>query len=143
VLMLSTPENPYATLPNLKTRSSSVQGLMIGYYKLVGDRVTLMLKRKQVPSEYAPSLYRYRRAKPALNNNNNEADQTFEVELIVKTAGGRPHWQLTWSRYSMHTVYRSSREETVIDFELSNNSYPSLLFSRVRCFTAVSDRPLE
>jgi len=141
-MMLSTPDNPYATLPNLKTRSSTVQGLMIGYYKLVGDRVTLVLKRKQMSSDYAPSLYRYRRAKAALNNNN-EADQTFEVELIVKTVGGKPHWQLTWARYSMQTVYRLTREETVVDFDLSNKSYPSLLFSRVRGFTAVADRPLK
>lgn len=142
VLMLTTPENPYVTLPLLRTRSSNIQGLLTGYYKLVGDRVTLVLKRKVSQTEYIQPMYRYRRQK-VQNNGNNESDQTFEVELIVRGLGGRPHWQLTWSRYYMITKYRLTREEATIDFELTNNSYPSLLFSRVRSFTAVSDTPLH
>lgn len=39
VLMLTTPDNPYTAIPNLRSRASAVQGLMIGYYKLLGDRV--------------------------------------------------------------------------------------------------------
>jgi len=119
-----------------------MEGLLIGYYKLVGDRVTLMLKRKQVSTDYIQPMFRYRRQKAA-QNNNNDTDQNFEVELVVRGVGGRPHWQLTWARYSMHTVYRATREETVIDFELGSSNYPSLLFSRVRSFSAVSDKPLK
>jgi F-box protein 9 len=144
VLMLTTPDNPYTAIPNLRSRASVVQGLMIGYYKLLGDRVTLTLKRKPVANnDYMSSMYRYRRQKVAAQNNNNDSEQSFRVELIVKSVGGKPHWQLTWAHYTMHTLCRASGEEMVLDFPLNNSSYPHLLFSRVRSFTAVSDKPLK
>jgi F-box protein 9 len=143
VLMLTTPDDPYTTIPQLRSRAANLQGIMLGYYKLCGDTVTLILKRKPVVTDNLPSVYRYRRSKTPQNNNNNEAEQRFEVELKVKSIGERPHWQLVWSRYSMRTLYKSTGEETVVDFELGDGSYPNLNFSRVRSFTAVSDRPLK
>jgi len=101
----------------------------------------LVLKRKQTTMDYTTTLYRYRHQQNKPNNNNTE--QIFKAELIVKTVGGRPHWQLVWARYAMQTTHRSTREESTVDFELGNNSYPALLFSRVRSFTAVSDKPLS
>ena len=40
VLMLTTPDNPYVVLPLLQSRGSALQGLLSGYYKLTGDRVS-------------------------------------------------------------------------------------------------------
>jgi len=40
VLMLTTPDNPYVVLPLLHSRGSALQGLLSGYYKLTGDRVS-------------------------------------------------------------------------------------------------------
>ena len=39
--------------------------------------------------------------------------------------------------------YRASGHETVADFELKDSSYPSLIFSRVRSYTAAASTPLE
>jgi len=41
VLMLTSPDNPYVVLPLLHSRGSALQGLLSGYYKLTGDRVSL------------------------------------------------------------------------------------------------------
>jgi len=40
VLMLTTPDNPYIVLPLLHSRGTALQGLLSGYYKLTGDRVS-------------------------------------------------------------------------------------------------------
>lgn len=42
--MLTTPDDPLSALPKLRTRASAVQGLLTGYYKLAGDRVTTVFK---------------------------------------------------------------------------------------------------
>jgi len=38
--MLTTPDNPYVVLPLLHSRGTALQGLLSGYYKLTGDRVS-------------------------------------------------------------------------------------------------------
>lgn len=140
VLMLTTPDDPLSALPKLRTRASAVQGLLTGYYKLAGDRVSLVLKRKQV-ADYPPTMYRYRRQKNQPNYSN-DTEQSFDAEFTVRSVNGRRHWQLDWTHYDVHTIYRSG-EETIVDFELNNRSYPPLNFSRVRSFMAYSDSPLQ
>lgn len=140
VLMLTTPDDPLTALPNLRTRGSVIQGLLTGYYKLAGDRVNLVLKRKQVV-DYLPAVYRYRRQRNQ-QNYNSDAEQSFDAEFTVRSLNGKPHWHLTWTHYDVHTIYRSG-EETIVDFELSNKAYPPLMFSRVRSFTAFSETPLQ
>lgn len=141
VLMLTSPENPYVVLPMLLSRSSSPQGLLSGYYKLTGDRVTMVLKKVRSATEYLQT-YRYRRLKNA-HSGVEGGEQSFDAEFTVKTVGDRPHWQLSWAQYAIHTINRLTREDTVAEFELSNKNYPPLLFSRVRSFTAYSRSPLR
>ena len=38
---------------------------------------------------------------------------------------------------------RASGHETVADFELKESTYPPLIFSRVRSYTAIASTPLE
>jgi len=40
--MFTTPDNPYIVLPLLHSRGTALQGLLSGYYKLTGDRVSLL-----------------------------------------------------------------------------------------------------
>jgi len=40
VLMLTTPEDPYIVLSKLRTRTSRVQGILHGYYRVTGDQVS-------------------------------------------------------------------------------------------------------
>lgn len=142
VLMLTTPDDPTTSIPKLRCQSSNVQGLLTGFYKLAGDRVTLVLKRKKVTPDYLPAVYRYRHQRNQQNNSNNDAEQTFDAEFTVRSVGCKPHWQLTWTHYCIHTTYRSG-EEAIVDFELNNKTHPVLLFSRVRSFTDFSESPLQ
>lgn len=139
VQMLTSPDSPATVLPLLVSRGSCPQGLLSGFYKLTGDRVTMMLKKARPDTEYLPPMYRYRRLK---NQTPFGSDQSFDAEFVVKSVRDRSHWQLMWTRYAVHTVNRATREESVADFELSNKNYPPLLFSRVRSFTAFSRAPL-
>jgi len=50
------------------------------------------------------------------------------------------HWLTVVSCFN---VFRTVREESIAEFELSNKNYPPLLFSRVKSFSAVSSAPLR
>ena len=39
MLMFTSPEDPYAALPRLRTRDSKSQGLLKGYYRMAGNQV--------------------------------------------------------------------------------------------------------
>jgi F-box protein 9 len=142
VLMLTSPDSPYDVLPMLLLRGSTPQGLLAGYYKLTGDRVTMALKKVRPPTEYLPPMCRYRRLRTPAANNPDLGEQSFDAEFLMKSVRDHAHWQLVWTRYAVHTVNRSTRDENIAEFELSNKNYPPLLFSRVRSFTACPRAPL-
>ena len=41
MLMFTSPEDPYAALPRLRTRESRSQGVLKGYYRMAGNQVNL------------------------------------------------------------------------------------------------------
>lgn len=137
VLMLTTPDNPYVVLPLLHSRGTALQGLLSGYYKLTGDRVTLVLQKVRPAVEYQP-MYRYKRTRNVYSS-----EQTFDAEFVVTPVRNRAHWQIVWTHYAIRTCNRATREENIAEFELSNNNYPPLLFSHVKSFSAVSSAPLR
>lgn len=141
VLMLTSPDDPSSALCKLKSRFSKVPGILHGYYKMAGDQVTAVLRRRQVV-DHTPVVYRYKGRRRNQNDNQDTGDNSFHVEFMLTKSRRGPHSQLTWSHYSAHVVYRSG-QETVTDFELNKKSYPPLLFSRVKNYTSMTDAPLK
>jgi F-box protein 9 len=133
MMMLTSPDYPYTMVPKLRSRNGRVQGMLYGYYKMAGDRVTAVLKRR--PVDYNANMgFKYKRRQQQ-NQNQKDSEQSFHVELIAKNAGKRLYSQLAWSKYSVHTTYKLSGEETVANFELTNKAYPPLFFSTVKSYT--------
>ncbi|KAH3709582.1 F-box only protein 9-like [Dreissena polymorpha] len=138
VLMMTSPEDPYMSLPLMKSFDTRSAGMMKGLYKLSGNRVTAVLKRVQV-QETTNNRYKrnYRNQK-----NNSDMQQTFHIELEIQSSGKRNGHKLTWVTYSVRTCYRTTSEETESSFELTNQAYPPLLFSRVKSFATSSNSPI-
>lgn len=136
VVMVCSPEEPAAIVPRLRSAGVVMQGMMKGYYKLSGAKVMCVLKRVKLPE--APQ--RYKRRPQATQQ---DLDQTYTMEFEMTDNGRRRHCQLIWVSYSVCTIYKATGEETVAEFELKDRSYPPLIFSRVRSYSAVAEAPLE
>lgn len=139
VLMMTTPEEPVLSLSKLRHRSAKHQAILSGHYRLHGDTVSAILKRTKI-SDGPISTLRARRVRQIQSQDLGE--QTFHVELEVLTYKNRFNYKLEWRRYSVHTVYRSGHE-SVSDFDLSHTKFPPFWFSRVKSYTAVSEKPLQ
>jgi len=139
MLMLVSADDPLQSLPKLRTRHSNTAGLLVGNYKLLESKVTCVLKR--VKGSETGAYSRYRRRRQAANQN--EADMTYCAEFDVVSSGRRCNAQLVWGSYTVRTMYKASGQESVNEFVLSREKFPPLIFSRVKSFLSVSDKPLD
>lgn len=139
VFMMTSPEDPLITLPRLKSRSSKVPGMLRGYYRLAGNKVTGVLQRIRQP-ETTLSYFRSKRNKNQVNQN--DCRQTYHIDMEVTNVGKRNGFKLVWKQYSISTFYKSTGEENITDFEITNKSYPPLVFSRVKSYSALTEDPL-
>ena len=62
---------------------------------------------------------------------------------MLCTGKKRVHYQLKWRSFSVHSASRASGETNVSEFDLTNNSYPDLYFSRVKSYALSSNKPLQ
>ena len=62
---------------------------------------------------------------------------------MLCTGKKRVHYQLKWGSFSVHSASRASGETNVSEFDLTNNSYPDLYFSRVKSYALSSNKPLQ
>jgi len=138
VLMYVNADEPLQSLPKLTNKQSKVSGMLRGHYKLLDNKVTLVMTRLKESDNY--TSFRYKRHRRAAEQNDSEL--SYSVEFDVVSSGRRAHSQLVWGSYSARTLYRSSGQENVSNFELSRQSFPPLMFSRVKSYLAVSHEPL-
>ncbi|XP_052765331.1 F-box only protein 9-like [Mya arenaria] len=137
MFMVSTAEDPYVTLPQMKYKTSRLPGMMKGVYKLLGNRVTGVLKRVQAPDSTIG--YKYKRNK---NQKSNEIQYTYYVELEIQSSGKKNGNKLVWLNYSVRIVNKNRNEDTESKFGLTNQTYPPLVFSRVKSFAQAAFGPL-
>jgi len=141
VLMMTTPDEPMASLSSLRQKSVKHQAILSGRYHLVGNRVTAIMKRTSGSAAVDVSS-RYRRSRMQAQPID-YGEQTFLVELEVITYKKTANYKLEWRGYSVSTVYRNGETSTTSEFELSHNNFPPFWFSRVKSYTATSERPLQ
>ncbi|KAL4217675.1 F-box only protein 9 [Mactra antiquata] len=139
VLMMTSPEDPFTTLPKFRMSQPKVSGMMIGAYKISGNRVTAVLKRNQASD--STDKYKYKRNKNQLTKN--DCKQTYHMELEIQNVGKRNGHKLSWVHYSVRHFYKSTGEDNEADFELTSKAYPPLLFSRVKSFCIGTDSCLQ
>ncbi|KAL0274615.1 UNVERIFIED_CONTAM: hypothetical protein PYX00_002708 [Menopon gallinae] len=133
VLMLTTPDQPVPILNLLKKREARSPSILSGHYRLRDDKVTIILHRQDLLNN---NRYRGRRS----NIPNDLVEQTFHIELQVITLKNRLNNQLLWRKYTV--MSKRGNTDTRTNFDVSSNKFPPFWFSRVKSYTAESDRPL-
>jgi len=141
ILILTTPDEPSIVVGKLRNRGARVQGIMHGYYKMAGDLVTAVLKRRKVVEYYANTVS-YHKQRKRRDNQNETSEQLFNVEFLLQNSSKRRHSVLVWQNFSVKTIYKPG-EEDVCDFALNNQTYPQMMFSRVKSYTANADSLLK
>ncbi|XP_059144742.1 F-box only protein 9-like [Physella acuta] len=137
LLMLVTPEDPLQSLQKLRYKNSKTPGILKGVYKLTDHKVACILKRVKTESTMNNRYKRHRQAA-----NQNEIEMTYTVEFDVVSCGRKPNAQLVWCNYAVTSVQKLTGEENISNFDLNKRSFPPLIFSRVRSYTAASSEPL-
>jgi len=145
MFMLTTCDDPMTTIPKIKSRTTKYPGLLTGYYRSIDcddgkERLCAVLSRTQT-TIIAPS----RRQRRGANAQHADADdRSFHMELEMLLSGKkRLHSHLKWRSFSVHSVSRASGETNVSEFDLTNNGYPDLYFSRVKSYALSSAKPLQ
>ncbi|KAK3553833.1 hypothetical protein QTP70_012201 [Hemibagrus guttatus] len=141
VMMLTTPEEPPATVPRLRSKNTRMDSIMIGHYRLSQDTdnqtkvYVVVSKRKdeKVP-EYQRSRFCRRYPAP-------ESERSFHVGLQLSSGGLQRFNKLVWIHHSCHIMYRSTGETVITAFDL-DKMYTPLYFARVKSYTSFSERPL-
>ncbi|XP_026882352.2 F-box only protein 9 [Electrophorus electricus] len=141
VMMMTTPEEPLATVPRLRSRNSRMESILFGHYRLSQDPdnqtkvYVVVSKRKE---ERVPD---YQRSRFCRRNPTPDTDRTFHVGLQLSSGGRQRFNKLVWIHHSCHITYRSTGETVITAFDL-DKMYTPLFFARVKSYTAFSERPL-
>lgn len=134
VLMWTTPDEPAACVSQLKSRQRLAPGALPGHYRLVGDKVVIVVKKSndKKPAQTTNTRFRSRR-----KETHEHHDTIYHLELQLRSVRNRNNWQLQWRGYRV-----STRKEQWTQFELSPAKFPPFAFSRVRAYTAETHAPL-
>ncbi|NXN94532.1 FBX9 protein, partial [Rhinopomastus cyanomelas] len=141
VMMLTTPEDPPSIIPRLRNKNTRTDAILLGHYRLSQETdnqtkvfAVIMKKKEEKPVDY--HKYRYFRRVPA-----QEADHSFHVGLQLCSSGRQKFNKLVWIHHSCHITYKSTGETAVTTFDI-DKMYTPLFFTRVKSFTAISEKPL-
>ncbi|XP_053605656.1 F-box only protein 9 [Plodia interpunctella] len=135
VLMWTTPDEPVGCVPQLKTKLvKAALGIMTGHYRLMGDKVVIVIKKstdkKQPPSNH--TRFRSRRREVP-----EQHEQIFHVELELRDVRHRRNFQLAWRAYSI-----CSRRDQWTQFDITPAKFPPFAFSGVKSYMAEATAPL-
>ncbi|XP_071375471.1 F-box only protein 9 isoform X2 [Centroberyx affinis] len=140
-MMLTTPEDPLSIVPRLRSRSTRMDSVLLGHYRLSQETdnqtkvFVVVCKRKEEKAAEIPRN-RFCRRNPAP-----EAEHSFHVGLQLSSGGRQRFNKLVWIHHSCHITYRSTGETVVTAFDL-DKMYTPFFFARVKSYTAFSERPL-
>ncbi|CAH3929069.1 unnamed protein product [Pieris brassicae] len=134
VLMWTTPDEPINCVSHLKYRNArQSQGIMSGHYRLVENKVIIVIKKSSAEKKAPQSSNTRFRAR---RKESHEQEQIYHIELELRNVRSHRNWSLVWKHYAVSTRGQWS------NFELGSKKFPSFMFSRVRNYTAESYEPL-
>ncbi|XP_026678666.1 F-box only protein 9-like [Diaphorina citri] len=137
VLLLTTADVPSSVVGSLKWRTPRDSTILIGHYKMRGDRVFIVAKQSRYNLANARVKTRNRRV-----NEYETRDQTFHLELKIDTHRHKRNVCLQWQDYSIsRTNYLG--DTNTDNFDTLGSKFPPFWFSRVKSYTAESDGILE
>ncbi|CAK6951605.1 F-box only protein 9 [Scomber scombrus] len=141
VIMLTTPEDPLAVVPRLRTRNTRMDSVMFGHFRLSQEtdnqtKVFAVVCKKKEEKAAEIQRNRFCRRNPAP-----EAEHTFHVGLNLTSGGRQSFTKLVWNHHSCHITYKLSGETVITTFDL-DRMYAPFFFARVKSYTAFSEQPL-
>ncbi|CAH1379785.1 hypothetical protein MTP99_003618 [Tenebrio molitor] len=137
VLVLTSSEEPAQCVSQMKHRNAR-SPILRGYYRLKDDKVTLVVTRQ----DNNKHLQFKKTAKRRGADLRDTAEQTFHMELQIKSTNKKRHVQLVWTHYSIFTRTLKGDESTS-NFDLVSNRFPPFWFSRVKSYTSESESILQ
>ncbi|CAK1543821.1 unnamed protein product [Leptosia nina] len=99
VLMWTTADEPVSCVSQLKYRSAKHHlGIMAGHYRLVGDKVVIVIKKASTEKKAPQSSNTRFRARR--KENHEQQEQIFHMELELRNVRSRRNWSLVWQHYA-------------------------------------------
>uniref|UniRef100_A0A674MTZ9 F-box only protein 9 n=1 Tax=Takifugu rubripes TaxID=31033 RepID=A0A674MTZ9_TAKRU len=140
VIMLTTPEDPPAIVPRLRTKNTRTEAALLGHFRLSQEMdnqaniFAVVSKKKEEQVEIQSNRFFRRNPQP-------ETEHTFHVGLQLSTGGRRSFNKLVWIHHSCHLTYKLTGETVISEFDL-DRMYTPFYFARVKSYTAFSEKPL-
>uniref|UniRef100_A0A8D0A2L3 F-box only protein n=1 Tax=Sander lucioperca TaxID=283035 RepID=A0A8D0A2L3_SANLU len=140
VVMLTTPEDPLAVVPRLRTKNIRMDSVMLGHFRLSQEtdnqtKVFAVVCKKKEEVRLIID-YKTRERNPAP-----EAEHSFHVGLHLSSGGRQMFSKLEWIHHSCHINYKLTGETVVTAFDV-DSKYTPFFFARVKSYTAFSEQPL-
>ena len=146
VLILTTNEEPDKIIPifrhALQARQfSSELSVLEGTFELTGDNQVHIVAEKDCLASSSAPLNQRRQASVHWSRQT-PITQKFNLKFELKTVSNKPYRNnvLKWLDYTILARFESSQEVT--SFDVSQDSFPSLIFSRVKRFNLRTSNPL-
>jgi len=153
VLILTTNEEPERVIPIFRQALSSKQfspelSVLEGTYELTESNKVIIVAEKdfsKIESQLAQQSSRQAESRRQARINwsrQTPINQKFEMLFELKTNESRPYNNnvLKWCEYTISAKFDSGTEVT--RFDITQDSFPNLLFSRVRRLNMRSSEPL-
>ncbi|XP_063953061.1 F-box only protein 9-like isoform X2 [Lytechinus pictus] len=134
IMMVSSSEDPQSVVSKMH-KNYPMSGRMLGQYFIDGNILSAVLDKEKVKEIDTGRRYmRHRNAQQNLP----DSEQTFELELNITSYGRRPNMKLEWKRYACRTLYRSTGNENITEFDMTHQFYP-FYFSRVKSYATTAE----
>ncbi|TWW78805.1 F-box only protein 9 [Takifugu flavidus] len=141
VIMLTTPEDPPAIVPRLRTKNTRTEAALLGHFRLSQEmdnqaNIFAVVSKKKEEKQVEIQSNRFFRRNPQP-----ETEHTFHVGLQLSAGGRRSFNKLVWIHHSCHLTYKLTGETVISEFDL-DRMYTPFYFARVKSYTAFSEKPL-
>lgn len=149
VLILTTNEEPDIVVPifrhtlNSKQFSTEFSAIEGTYNYVTADLLEIKAEKKCQKSLFKSILNNRSRQAQAHLFRQTPLSQKFDFKFEVKTSENKPYKNnvLKWIEYTMFTEFETGQEVT--SFDISSDTFPNLIFSRVKRLNMKLTKPLS
>lgn len=137
-MSLVCPDEPKSIVNKLQM-SSTEPSIIKGTWTLNESTISITLQKRILKK----SLNKYSRKQGNQSKDSNiDQDQTFKIELSLKSENWKLCNQLQWSKYEIDIFYKNVNKITSTKLDLNKVDFPMFYFSRVKSYSKVCNGPL-
>lgn len=141
VMIYTSADEPRITVARLKSRFTSKEpGIIYGNYRFQSNRVVIFANRVAQRSTIATNAHR----RGGRENQPSDVDQIIHMEFEMADVAKKKHHQLVWTHYEIQFKNRRTGDERTSTLDVADrNTYPNLIFSRVKSYTLAAEQFLK